>query len=414
MTFKDSFKRFNKILYNKPYQFYDDEKRYVSTNTYIGDKNKHNDVLAVNKNNRFKQLTNKARKDHYQTSTDSRHNCKDIYSTDQISSFFKHDKNKRLSLNNVQHTDSRNVKLIVTSKRNKKNSKLSNTLVNQSKTVPRTLENTVNDKRKQQNKYSLFGNLRSEKTGQSFSKYKIKLMENRKIRCVYGDLSKNALKKVFVLANGQNSYQGYVSSNFKSCILNILESRLEIILYRAAFFETIKSAIQMIRSGFITVNNKKIVTAGYLLVPGDIINVCLSNKPKNINHFNTSSNLTNTCADTSLNTNLDTNIGIVNKTFINSSICKEQQRNEINKQYFLYLNYFLYFKQNSLNSKVIISQARRSQYIFSKYIKQKQKNKTVKPNYLQISLRSLSIIFLFRPQTLYLTNFIHLPYLISK
>ena len=410
MTFKDSFKRFNKILYNKPYQFYDDEKKSLSTYTSIGEKKIHKFPLVVNKNNRFKQFTSKERKDHYRPSTDSRHNCKDIYSTDQISSFFKHNKNKRLSLNNVQHRDSRNVKLIITSKRNKKNSKLSNTLVNQSKTVPRTLENTVNDKRKQQNKYSLFGNLRSEKTGQSFSKYKIKLMENRKIRSLYGDLSKNALKKVFVLANAQNSYQGYVSSNLKSCILNILESRLEIILYRAAFVETIKSASQMIRSGFITVNNKKIVTVGYLLVPGDIINVCLSNKQKNINYFNTSDNLKNTYANTCLNTNAI----IVNKTFINSSICKQQQRNEINKLHFLYLNYFLYFKQKSLNNKLIRNQALRSQYIFSKYIKQKQKKKSVKPSYLEISLRSLSIIFLFRPQTLYLTNFINLPYLIAK
>lgn len=98
------------------------------------------------------------------------------------------------------------------------------------------------------------------------SQYGKALRESRKISKFYGNLSKKCVEKLF----RQNAS---LSSKTSENMLCLLESRLDIVLYRAAFFETIKSARQMISGGGIRVNQKKVISHGYIVTPGDIVSV---------------------------------------------------------------------------------------------------------------------------------------------
>ena len=389
-------------------------------------------------------------------------NYESIYCTDQVSSFFAYPKNKRFHLNKNK-IGAENKSKLITTKSDAKN----------------------RNKRKKENQYSLANGF-YKNSGQSFSKYKLKLIENRKIRLLYGNLSKNAIKKLKIFTNAK-----------KSCMLTVLESRLDIILYRAAFFDTIASARQMIRSGGITVNNKKIFSSAYLVFPGDIVNVCFSqdknkkqykdaasplrigcsllDKIQNKQHYQANTtglfdehNLVQNDVTQILNycfNNRKQNLQpykakpFINTTFKQKKVNKSDKQltfsdgNENNsllsrnvnqfknekklfclahKKYFLNLKQKLFFKYDRIFKKFncsntvkfitardinkqipkdlwltkTISKSQTSQLMFSKHINKKFKNKMVKPQHLEISLRSLSIVFLFRPQHLYFNHFI--------
>lgn len=98
------------------------------------------------------------------------------------------------------------------------------------------------------------------------SPYGQMLRESKKISSFYGDLSKKYLQKIFYKSCNQPSK---VSEN----LFLILESRLDVVLYRSGFLESIASARQIVRTGGIKVNNKKVISPSYFLRPGDIISV---------------------------------------------------------------------------------------------------------------------------------------------
>nr|YP_009733057.1 30S ribosomal protein S4 [Jaagichlorella roystonensis]QHU78353.1 30S ribosomal protein S4 [Jaagichlorella roystonensis] len=119
-----------------------------------------------------------------------------------------------------------------------------------------TLKNTIKKNANNNNKNK----------SRSDSPYGQKLRESKKISLFYGGLSKKYLQKI----NYKNlNYPSKLSEN----IFIILESRLDVVLYRSGFFESIKSAKQMIRIGGIKVNNKIVVSPGFFVTPGDILSV---------------------------------------------------------------------------------------------------------------------------------------------
>ena len=106
----------------------------------------------------------------------------------------------------------------------------------------------------------------SQKLSKTRSEYGSKLRESRKLSLFYGNLSKKYLQKVF---------QKCCSSPSRTTenIFLTLESRLDVVLYRAGFFDSVAAAKQMIRKGGINVNKKKIISPGYVVIPGDIVSV---------------------------------------------------------------------------------------------------------------------------------------------
>lgn len=99
------------------------------------------------------------------------------------------------------------------------------------------------------------------------SPYGIQLLESKKIKSFYGNLSSRYLKSII-------NKNCKVPSKLNENLFSILERRLDVVLYRAAFFESIASAKQMIRGKGVKVNENKIVSPSFLVTPGDIISLC--------------------------------------------------------------------------------------------------------------------------------------------
>lgn len=97
------------------------------------------------------------------------------------------------------------------------------------------------------------------------------LQAGRRIRIFYGNLSKKYFKKQLTLA---------LTKKFKNVreveksILEILENRLDIVLYRAKFVPTVRGAQQIILHGKVYVNGAQVKNKAYKLKSGDII--CLN------------------------------------------------------------------------------------------------------------------------------------------
>lgn len=98
------------------------------------------------------------------------------------------------------------------------------------------------------------------------STFKILLEERKKCSIAYGCLNKKQMQRLFLQAK---KFEGKFDENF----VKIVESRLDVALFRICFFPTLFSARQWVNHGHILVNNSVINLPGYQLKSGDIITV---------------------------------------------------------------------------------------------------------------------------------------------
>ena len=97
------------------------------------------------------------------------------------------------------------------------------------------------------------------------SEYQLQLREKPKARRIYGVLEKQ-FHNYYVEANRR---PGKTGEN----LLQILESRLDNVIYRAGFAESRDAARQQVRHGHILVNGRKVDIPSYRLREHDIIEV---------------------------------------------------------------------------------------------------------------------------------------------
>ena len=97
------------------------------------------------------------------------------------------------------------------------------------------------------------------------SEYGLQLTEKQKLRFIYGVLEKQ-FRKYYVMATKKTGVTGEV-------LLQILESRLDNVIYRMGFAKTRQQARQMVSHGHITVNGKKVDIPSYLVKVGDVISI---------------------------------------------------------------------------------------------------------------------------------------------
>ena len=97
------------------------------------------------------------------------------------------------------------------------------------------------------------------------SEYGLQLTEKQKLRFIYGVLEKQ-FRKYYVMATKKTGVTGEV-------LLQILESRLDNVVYRMGFSKTRQQARQMVNHGHITVNGKKVDIPSYLVKVGDVISI---------------------------------------------------------------------------------------------------------------------------------------------
>jgi small subunit ribosomal protein S4 len=107
------------------------------------------------------------------------------------------------------------------------------------------------------------------------SEYGIQLREKQKARRFYGILE-NQFRKYFEIASRK---KGVTGEN----LLQILETRLDNIVYRLGLATSRPEARQLVKHGHYTVNGKKVDIPSYIVKEGDTIAV--KEKSKNLQKF---------------------------------------------------------------------------------------------------------------------------------
>ncbi|RCK69779.1 MULTISPECIES: 30S ribosomal protein S4 [Desertihabitans] len=103
------------------------------------------------------------------------------------------------------------------------------------------------------------------------SEYSLQLREKQKARFSYGVMEKQ-FRRYYEEANRQEGKTGDI-------LLQILESRLDNVIYRAGFANTRRQARQLVVHGHFLVNGQKVNIPSYRVSAHDVIDV----KPKSLN-----------------------------------------------------------------------------------------------------------------------------------
>ena len=97
------------------------------------------------------------------------------------------------------------------------------------------------------------------------SEYGLQLNEKQKVKFIYGVREKQ-FRKYYVMATKKQGITGEM-------LLQILESRLDNVVFRLGLANTRREARQIVNHGHITVNGQKVDIPSYLVKPGDVIAV---------------------------------------------------------------------------------------------------------------------------------------------
>lgn len=104
------------------------------------------------------------------------------------------------------------------------------------------------------------------------SDYGLRLREKQKAKSIYGLLERQ-FKRLFEVASRKHGVTGVV-------LLQLLESRLDNVVYRLGFAKTRRQARQLVTHKHIEVNGQVVNIPSYLVKPGDVISV--REKSKNL------------------------------------------------------------------------------------------------------------------------------------
>ncbi len=105
------------------------------------------------------------------------------------------------------------------------------------------------------------------------TEYGLRLMEKQKLKYLYGGLREKQFKRYFDEAQE-------AKGDTKEVLIQLLERRLDNVIYRLGFAVTRKQARQVVSHGHILINGKKVNIPSYRVEPGDIIEV--KEKSKNV------------------------------------------------------------------------------------------------------------------------------------
>ena len=102
--------------------------------------------------------------------------------------------------------------------------------------------------------------------------FRHKLHTKQKISYFYGGLSKKYIKSIIQTAQNRQKLQKK-TPNPKTFFLEILEKRLDTVLYRSHFATSMRNARQLISHNHVLVNKKLVSKSNFLLQKGDLIEV---------------------------------------------------------------------------------------------------------------------------------------------
>ena len=102
------------------------------------------------------------------------------------------------------------------------------------------------------------------------SEYGLQLNEKQKVKFIYGVLEKQ-FRKYYVMATKKQGITGEM-------LLQILESRLDNVVFRLGLARTRKEARQIVDHKHVLVNGKQVNIPSYLVKAGDVIEIKEKNK----------------------------------------------------------------------------------------------------------------------------------------
>jgi small subunit ribosomal protein S4 len=108
------------------------------------------------------------------------------------------------------------------------------------------------------------GGIKGERRGR-LSDYGVQLREKQKLRRMYGVLERQ-FRNYYIKASGRPGATG-------ATLLQLLEGRLDNVVYRMGFAATRNEARQLVSHAAITVNGDKVTIASYQCKAGDVIAV---------------------------------------------------------------------------------------------------------------------------------------------
>ncbi len=97
------------------------------------------------------------------------------------------------------------------------------------------------------------------------SEYSVALAEKQKLRYQYGVLERQ-FRRYFLIASTRRGVTGEI-------LLQLLETRLDNVVYRLGFGNSRNCARQFVGHGHVQVNGRKVDISSYMLKPGDVISV---------------------------------------------------------------------------------------------------------------------------------------------
>jgi len=98
-----------------------------------------------------------------------------------------------------------------------------------------------------------------------FSEYSVQLREKQKLRRMYGVLE-GQFRRYFEMADRAKGVTGEI-------LLQLLERRLDNVVYRIGFATSRSEARQLVRHGHFRVNGRKVNVPSYLIRAGDLVGV---------------------------------------------------------------------------------------------------------------------------------------------
>ena len=107
------------------------------------------------------------------------------------------------------------------------------------------------------------------------SDYKIQLQAKQKLKNYYGNLNERQFRNVYKEAARR---KGNTGEN----LVGILESRLDAVIYRAKFANTVFQARQLINHGHVKVNGKRVNISSFYLNENDEVEIKDSSKQLNM------------------------------------------------------------------------------------------------------------------------------------
>jgi ribosomal protein S4 len=113
--------------------------------------------------------------------------------------------------------------------------------------------------------------------GVSYNKrFRDTLQSGKRLRLFYGGLLKKYFKKKINSTLSKKKFCSRNSSRIETIFLQSFESRLDVVLYRAKFAPTVRSARQLILHGKTYVNQRQVKSKAYILKRGDIVSLNLN------------------------------------------------------------------------------------------------------------------------------------------